>query len=97
MADKKLETVWENGTHWTVKLPVDGHELVVQIDKLNFNLSIPYFEFMNVASIVKLIVQLYKDNPKNPIVLEFLKFLNQPENKEELQNFQTVFRQFHIS
>lgn len=94
MGDKKIEIVRESGTHTTLKLPVDGHELVVQVDKMNFTISIPYFEFMQVESIVKLIVQLYKENPDNQVVKEFLSLLRRPENAEELRNFQKIFRFF---
>ncbi|WP_372950936.1 hypothetical protein [Mariniphaga sp.] len=97
MGDKKIEIVRESGTHTTLKLPVDGHDLVVQVDKMNFTISIPYFEFMQVESIVKLIVQLYKENKDNPVINDFLRFLRQPENKEELQSLQKIYRLFHNS
>lgn len=97
MGDKKIEIVRESGTHITLKLPVDGHDLVLQVDKMNFTLSIPYFEFMQVESIVKLIVQLYKENKDNPVINDFLRFLRQPENKEELQSLQSIYRFFHNS
>ena len=96
MADKKIEIVRESGTHYTIKLPVDGHELVIQVDKMNFTISIPYFEFMYVESIIKVIVQLYHANKDNPVITDFLRFLQQPENKEELTNFQHIFRKFHF-
>jgi hypothetical protein len=94
MADRKIEMVRESGTHYTIKLPVDGHELVLQVDKMNWTISIPYFEFMHVESIVKVIVQLYKENKEHPLIIEFLKFLRQPENKDELHQVQRVFRLF---
>jgi hypothetical protein len=83
----------ESGTHYHIRLPVEGHDLVVMVDKQNFTLTIPYFEYMFIPSIVKLIVQLYKkEGNKNPVVNEFLKFLQKPENKEELKKLQSVFR-----
>lgn len=90
--NNKIEIIRESGTHYTVKLPVEGHNLIVLVDKENFTITIPYFEFMNVESIVKVIVQLYKDNSDNPVLNKFFTFLQQPENKEELQNLQSVFR-----
>ena len=96
MADKKIEIVRESGTHYTIKLPVDGHELVIQVDKMNFTISIPYFEFMYVESIIKVIVQLYHANKDNPVITDFLRFLGQPENEEELRNFQHIFRKFRL-
>lgn len=82
----------ESGTHWTVRAPVDGHNLVVMVDKKDFTITIPYFEYMNIESIVKVAVQLYKENKNNPVIKDFLKFLNQPENREELEKFKVVYR-----
>lgn len=92
MADKKIEMVWESGTHWHILVPVEGYNLPLSIDKMNFTISIPNIEAMNVESIVKLILELYRANKDNPVIQEFLKFLQKPENKEELRNFHRVFR-----
>ncbi len=97
MADKKIEIIRESGTHWTIKLPVDNHDLVLQVDKMNFTISLPSWEFMEVETIVKLIVQLYRENPENQVIKEFLSFLRRPENAEELRNFQSIYRFFHNS
>jgi hypothetical protein len=64
---------------------------------MNFTISIPNIEAMNVESIVKIIVQAYRENKDNPVIQEFLKFLQQPENKEELQSLQKMYRLFHNS
>ncbi len=82
----------ESGTHYTIRLPVEGHDLVVMIDKKDFTITIPAWEYMEVQSIVKIIVQLYKDKKDNPVVQSFLKHLREPENQEELKNFTTIFR-----
>jgi hypothetical protein len=92
--NKKIEIVWESPTHWNIKLPVEGHEFIISVDKMNFTISTPYFEYMFVDSIAKLIVQLYLENKDNPVIIEFLKFLRQPENKDELHQVQRVFRLF---
>jgi hypothetical protein len=97
MADKKIEMVWESGTHWHILVPVEGYNLPLSIDKMNFTISIPNIEAMNVESIVKIIVQAYRENKDNPVIQEFLKFLQQPENKEELQSLQKMYRLFHNS
>lgn len=90
MPDKEL-IVRESGTHWTIRLPVDYHDLVVMVDKKDFTMTIPYFEYMNVFSIVKGLVQAAKDNENSPVILDFLKFLNEPVNAEELEKFKYVF------
>jgi len=95
--NKKIEMVWESGTHWNIILPVEGVNLPLSVDKMNFTVSIPSLEYMNVESIVKLIVSLYKENKDNPVINDFLRFLRQPENKEELQSLQKIYRLFHTS
>ncbi len=92
MADKKIEILWESKTHWCIKLPIDDHELILMVDKDYYTISMPHFEYMGLESIVKVIVQLYKDNKDSPVILAFLKFLQQPENKKELTTLQNIFR-----
>ena len=84
----------ESGTHYTIRLPVEGHDLVVMVDKETFMISIPYWEYMNVHSVVKIIAQLCKNKEllSNPVVSNFLKLLQQPENKDELTTLQASFR-----
>ena len=90
MKDKLL--IRESGTHYTIRLPVEGHDLIVMVDKIDFTITIPYFEFMNVESIVKIIVQLYKDNKGDPVIESFLKLLNKPVNQPELKKLRTIYR-----
>jgi len=78
---------FESGSHYTIRLPVEGHDLVVKVDKNDFTITIPAWEYMEVKSIVKIIVQLCKDKKDNPVVKSFLNYLHEPENKEELENF----------
>ena len=83
----------ESGTHYTIRLPVEGKEIGVMIDKQDFTVTIPAFEYMQVPSIVKIIAHLSKnDNKNNPVVTNFLKFLQEPVNKEELEIFLDFFR-----
>jgi hypothetical protein len=90
MEDELL--IRESGTHYTIRLPVEGHDLIVLVDKIDFTITIPYFEYLNVESIVKIIVQLYKNNKDNPVIESFLKLLNNPVNDEELKKFRTIYR-----
>ncbi len=82
----------ESGTHLTIRLPVEKHDLVVMVDRKDFTITIPLWEYMEVQSIVKIIVQLYKEKPDHPFVLSFLKHLQKPENLSELKNFTTIYR-----
>ena len=88
-----MEILRESGTHYHIRLPVEGHDLVVMVDKIDFTITIPYFEYLFIESIVKVIIQLYKEKKDDPVISEFLKFLQQPENKEELRQLQATFRQ----
>lgn len=93
--EKDFEIIKETGTHYYVRLPVDLHDLVVMIDKTDFTITIPVFEYMYVESIVKIIAGLCNDKEllKNPVITNFLSMLQKPENKEELQNLQKVYRE----
>lgn len=85
MANKKELIIHESGTHWTIHLPVEEHDLVVMVDKKDFTIILPFWEYMSVNSILKIIVNLIKDDDlrSSPVIQEFLKFLKRPENKDE--------------
>lgn len=88
----------ETGTHYTIHLPVEDHDLVLMVDKQDFSITIPYFEYLQVKSIADVIARLCKNEEllKNPVVSSFLEFLQRPENKEELNLLQQSFRQVII-
>ena len=91
----EFEIIQESGTHFTVRLTVENHDLVVSVDKSSYAITIRTWEYMEVKSIVKVIAQICKNKEllKNPVINGFLSMLQQPENKEELDNFRAVYRE----
>lgn len=89
----------ESGTHYTIRAPIEGHDLVVMVDKKDFTITIPYFEYMHVESIAKAIAKICTDDKykENPVVRNFLAVLREPVNEEELGKIQKAFRSINRS